>query len=154
MVTIVRSNNKIERKPAAITRQTKKLGKGGPDFDTMFEDVQDPLADQALTGSFEEDINVQMNATLRAAIDARKALEERFRIADDPNFYFLACFQSVDQKQEFLQKVGLESCAEDQFINGLQLADVLGINLKIIEIPETKLRGAGKIKRFKDSDIL
>lgn len=153
---IERSKVKINREAGKITREKIKVraSKNAPDFESMFEDMQNPLTDQALTGEFETDINNQTSATLQAAINARKALEERFRIADDPGYYFLACFQSVDQKQEFLKKVGMVAEVEDQFINGLELARKLGVELQIIEIPKTKLRGAGKIKRFKSSDIL
>lgn len=153
-MAITREKKVIERSKTGITRSSAKINKNAPNFESMFEDEQNPLTDQAMTGDFETDINGQMSAALRAAIDARKSLEERFRIADDPHFYFLACFQSVDQKKEFLTKVGLGHEVENDFINGLELARALGIELTIIEIPQTKLRGAGKMKHFKESEVL
>lgn len=160
--SIVREGGKIERGSEKISRATGKIHRSGaslgksnePDFDSLFEDVENPLQNLggSLTGEIEHDMNLQTSEALSAAIDARKALEDRFRVAQSDGFYFCLCFQSEEQKEDFLRKAGWEDLAEDRYINGLEIARRM--NIEIPYIPLTPMSLRGKRERYKKMSFI
>ena len=65
---------------------------------------------------------------------------EQFRTARDSEFYVLVCFQSHDQKDEFLNKANIKA-HDGIFVNGIELSRGMSIDLKIEEVSPLPLRG-------------
>lgn len=146
---------KLERQKPTLSRGSAGLTRRkptDPDFDSVFDDGDDNLfADAALTGDLQEDADTTMSEALRQIIERKKATQERFRVATDPEFYFLVCFQSREQKEEFLNKADWIDLGE-RFLNGLDVARKMNIDIAAIPIEPLKLRG--KPHKFSKSDIL
>lgn len=131
---IERKTKPVERETTTIKRRKKiKRGFAHPNFDSLFEpDDENPLNGIDYTGDLEEDAQQEVSAALRHVIDHRKSMREDWRITVDTEFWLAICFQSRDQKEEFLQKAGLSHLG-DKYLNGLQVAESLGIVIE--EIP-------------------
>jgi hypothetical protein len=155
-IKIVREKKSIDRGgTSGIERKRQTIAnKNAPDFDTMFEDGDSPMDAVSLTGELEPDMNNQLSATLIAINKAKALHAEKFRIAYDYQYYFVVCFQCVDQRDEFLKKIGWDDLLDDMFLNGLEVARRLKVDIKPIEIPPTKLRGNGKQKKFASHETL
>lgn len=67
---------------------------------------------------------------LLAGFKERAANEtERFDDATDSEYWFCICFQTRDQKDEFLTKVGWMEIG-DKYLDGMLVAEVMGIKLE------------------------
>lgn len=123
-----------------------------PDFESIFEeDGENPLQDADLIGDLQADADTVMSTALQEIIARKKATQERFRVATDPEFFFCIAFQSRAQKDEFLRLVGWDDLG-DKMINGLEVARRLEIPIEYVPIEPLKLRG--KVNKFKPSDII
>lgn len=144
---------KMERGGKVLNRSKVVLKKrNDPDFDTIFDDGDDnPLADVEMVGDLQEDMDAGMSEALRQIIERKKATQERFRVATDPEFFFCVCFQSRDQKDEFLRLIKWDDLG-DKYINGLEIARRMEIPITIIPIEPLRIRG--KINKFTPKDIL
>ena len=102
-----------------IDRQQLNLGSGkgrkinrvrpgevAPNFDSLFDaaGVRNPLARLQDTGDMTENAEQEISATLAAIKAEKKQRRDQYRVLTDPNFYLVVCFQSTDQKDEFLEK--------------------------------------------------
>jgi len=81
----------------------------------------------------EGDSKKEMSATLAAFKRRVKVEYARVKSATDSEFWIAICFQSREQKDTFLQKTGLSDIG-DKYLDGLQVADLFGI-----ELPEYEL---------------
>jgi len=82
-----------------------------------------------------------------AGFKARSAREEdRFTDTTDSEYWVAVCFQSRAQKDEFLQKTDLMEHG-DKYLDGMLLAERLGIQLEAAVPPEPLLRID---RRFRD----
>jgi hypothetical protein len=153
-ITIERGGASISRGGVSLSRDKAKLGRNAPSFDSLFDDGDDNIfAGAEFDGDLQDDADTTMSEALRAVIERKKASMERFRVASDPEFYFCVCFQSREQKEDFLKKAGWESIGDGgRFLNGLEVARRLNIGIEVLPIEPLKLRG--KIKRYKPDDIL
>jgi len=151
--------NKIEREKISLTREKGgivrervKIIPSDPDFESVFDDGDENLfAGIEMTGDLQEDADSTMSEALRQIIERKKATQERFRVATDPEFFICVCFQSREQKNEFLRLAGWDDLG-DKYINGLDVARRLGVGIQIVPIAPLKLRG--KVGKFKPDDIL
>lgn len=79
----------------------------------------------------------------RAAAEAK-----RFELATDSEYWFAVCFQSREQKEQFLralaERFGLKDDG-DKYLDGWELAKALGIKLDRVEVPYNT--SAGKIDK-------
>lgn len=151
-VEIKREKPALERKRVSIARRSQTLGRNAPDFESMFDDGDENLfAGAEFNGDLQDDADTAMSEALRAVIERKKASQDRFRTATDPDFYFLVCFQNREQKEWFLEKAGWQPF-DGRYLNGLEVARILNIEIPAIPIEPLKLRG--KVKRFKPGDIL
>ena len=143
----------MERGGKVLQRSSVTLKKrDDPDFDTMFDDGDDnPLADLEMVGDLQEDADAGMSEALRQIIERKKATQERFRVATDPEFFFCVCFQSRDQKDEFLRLAKWADLG-DKYINGLEVARRMAVPIIPISIEPLRIRG--KVKKFTANDIL
>lgn len=148
---IVRETVTLAREKAGITREIARIDRNAPDFDSVFDDGDDnPFAgiDQ---DDLQDAADETMSEALRLIIEQKKASQERFRIVADPEFFLVVCFQSRDQKEDFLKKANWDDLG-DKYINGLEVARRMGVDTPAISIEPLKVRG--KLKLFKASEIL
>lgn len=138
----------IERKTADIARREAKLGgkRNGkirrlPRLETMFEDEGDPLEDvDYQENDLEHSADSEMSEILRQLKEKRKAQADTFRVARDPEYWVALCFQSREQKDEFLQKIGWADLG-DKYLNGLEVCRRANVDIDPIEIQPLKQRG-------------
>jgi hypothetical protein len=102
-----------------IAEQKKKLLKNPmPQYVEMPE----------ITGDAELDSINDLNA-IHAGFRARSKDEsKRFQLATDSEYWVCVCFQTKDQKNEFLKKSGLISIG-DKYLDGKMVANRLGIDI-------------------------
>jgi hypothetical protein len=152
-VTIERKREGIERSKSAIKRAPTSLSRTAPDFESLFDDgVESLFAGVEFSGDLQEDSDATMSTALREIIERKKASQERFRVAIEPDFYFCVCFQSREQKDEFLKLAGWEGVEGARFVNGLEIARQMDIPIEAIPIAPLKLRG--KVTRYAPGEIL
>jgi hypothetical protein len=124
-----------------------------PDFDTVFEEEDgDPLAGVDYDeNDLEASADREMTELVRQIKADKQAKHERFRIGRDPDYYVLVCFQSRDQRNEFLQKSGWAP-ENTQFVNGLDVCRRLGVDVK--PIPLEPLPQRGKPHKYSREEVL
>ena len=139
---------KIEKPTMPKRSINVKLGKRQPDFETMLApDEHNPLDDIDWTGEPEEDAMEEIGVALQHILDQKAAMKEKYRINLDPEYYFVVAFQCRDQKEQFLELTKWQLDG-DKFINGLQLADELGLELTVYELDMKK--GVPAPKKLRD----
>ena len=130
----------------------KKRGRREPDFDTMFEDEGDPLeAVEYDANDLETSAEREMSEVVKQIKADKQARYERFRIARDPHYYVVLCFQSHEQRDEFVEKTGWATVGE-RFVNGLDVARKLGVDVK--PIPLEPLPQRGKPHLYRPEEVL
>ena len=144
-----------------IDRQQLNLGSGkgrkinrvrpgevAPNFDSLFDaaGVRNPLAKLQDTGDMTENAEQEISATLAAIKAEKKQRRDQYRVLTDPNFYLVVCFQSTDQKDEFLEKSGW-AAEGTKYLDGLELAGQLGVDVQPINLPRKSVRPAPKALR-------
>lgn len=161
---------RIDPKPTAgiVPKERRRIeraapllpGMRRPNFDAMFDpDAVSPLDDLQLTGNVEVDAAAEMDIVRRSFLDNDRADDDPFQIALDPEFYFVVCFQSRAQKDEFLEKSGLAAEGMgDKYLDGLRVARFLGVQVDPIPLRTKRakpltgsLRGTKIIPRGGDS---
>lgn len=87
----------------------------------------DPLANLSEGKDLEADSFEELDA-IKAGFRRRMKQEgDRFRRATDLRFWTAVCFESTEQRNAFLDAVGFPD--DGQYIDGVQLAEKLGIDL-------------------------
>lgn len=141
---IKRSVDKVKKK--MDRKKAAPKGTDAPDFWAMLDDpdVGDPFAD----AEFDPDANLEDMANQEVGMisDAlRKILEEKaerkrkYALLTDAAYYVCVVFQTVDQKLDFMEKADwdtLDGNFQSMMINGLELADMMGIELETVYIPK------------------
>lgn len=91
------------------------------------------------------DTNAEIQALLAETLPDNDVKKEKAQRERDGNsrFWFSVYFQNQDQKNEFLKKIGATDITAGQYINGLELAEKLGI-----ELEKKKLNPNIKINKF------
>lgn len=145
---------KIERQSLALDGKGKgkinrvRPGESAPDFDSLFDPsgVRNPLGKLRDTGDFGENAEQEISAALAAIKAEKKQRRDQYRTLTDPNFYLVVCFQSTDQKDEFLLASGW---AEEgaKYLDGLEIAAKLGVDVRPINLPRKSTRPAPKALR-------
>lgn len=151
----------IQRKTgAAIERKTAQIkpraGRGKierlPVLETMFEDQGDPLEDVEYDpADLERSANAEMSEILKQIIEDKKALQDRFRVARDPDYWVALCFQSREQRDEFLEKTGWGESGT-RFLNGLDISRRVGAEISPIELTPLPLRG--KPSKYTEEEVI
>ncbi len=145
---------KIERKQLDLNAKGGKRinrvrpGEVAPNFDSLFDPagIRNPLTKLQDTGDMTGNAEQEISATLAAIKAEKKQRRDQYRTITDPNFYIVVCFQSTDQKDEFLVKSGW---AEEgaKYLDGLDLAVQLGVDVRPINLPRKSVRPAPKALR-------
>jgi len=82
--------------------------------------------------------------TLKNAFKSKMDKEQELKKKNtDPNFWFAVYFQDSEQKNVFLKKIKANTLTEGLYIDGIQFAKLLGI-----EIPKKPVKAPGKFKSF------
>ena len=149
---IVREKPTLTREKGGITREIARIDRNAPDFESLFAEDDNPLAGLPDAGGVQENADQEMSAVALEIERNRAAYGERFRIAADPEFFFSVCFQSREQKDEFLKNIGWFDELGDKYINGLEVARRLKIPVTIIQLAPRKIRGGAD--RFKSEKVI
>ena len=75
----------------------------------------------------------EVNEIFRKITEAGNKAKKKFIEDNDGEYWVALCFQTRAQKEEFLQKVGWMHLG-DKYIDGMELAELLGISLES-EVP-------------------
>lgn len=138
---------KIEKKPVqAINKAGGKINKvppgmAAPNFKSLLTAHpagDSPIVDMPDTGDIGENVEVEMSEVLERIIAAKKERRDMYRTLTDNNFYLVVCFQSVDQRAEFVEKSGWQ--ASGAFVNGLEVARRLGVDVAPVALPRKENR--------------
>lgn len=144
---IQREQIKIERAGGGIKRTSALIKKKDePDLASMFEDTDNNPVEFPDTGDYQADVTQQASEELKRLIEFRKSRADHFRASNDARYFVCLCFQTTEQKEEFLEKAGWDDLGLD-FINGLDIAKRLGVDVQYI--PMEALSPRGKPDRYK-----
>ena len=92
------------------------------------DEVEDPMAGLEYTGELEQDAQAEANAVM-TAFQKRAADEaKRFKEATDSEHWVAVCFQTREQKEEFLRALNLTDLG-DKYLDGQKVARRLGKSL-------------------------
>lgn len=95
----------------------------------------------------EENIIADTNSEINAFINSLKSDSAKEKIIKakntDARFFFAVYFQDSEQKEAFLRAIGADKLTAGQYINGLEFAKLLGI-----EIEKKDVKIPGKFKNF------
>lgn len=128
-------------KPLKPLERTKlklnRLGRGekAPNFDSMFDarEMPNPLDAETFIGEPEADAATEISAALKAILEQKRAMREVYRTTTDPEFWFAVCFQSREQKDDFLAATGWAALG-DKYLDGLKVARLLDVPIEEIGI--------------------
>ena len=98
------------------------------------------------TQNLETDCETEVNAVLQGFKDRAANENARLQDATDSEFWFAVCFQTREQKDEFLNKMNLMKIG-GKYLDGMKVAKALGITLES-PVPPTR-----KITKFKHGKI-
>lgn len=111
-------------------------GKKRPRFESLTEaGLENPLDEFGDTLGLEGNSEREISAALQAVLNERAGRKDEFRIGRSRRYYSIICFQSEDQKKEFLDAIGW---SHDRFLNGLEIAHSLGVEIEPINLPMRK----------------
>lgn len=97
-------------------------------------EAPDPLGHLESTSDIEADSAADIGAIAAGFRERAKQEAERFKTATATDYYTCLVFQSGEQLTAFLRAVGVGSPG-DMFIDGLELADRLGVELPKASVP-------------------
>lgn len=95
----------------------------------------DPIGDQDV----ERDSLEEMSEVLKGFKQRAQQEEGRYWQTVDSEYWVCLCFQTREQKEEFLQKLGLLMLG-DKYLDGLEVAQKLGVEIESPTPPMPRLR--------------
>jgi hypothetical protein len=116
-------------------------GEIAPVFDSLFgahpaEATPNPLSEMEYTGDAEVDAQAEIDHYRSALYRAEQEKRDLFRtLLLDTEYYICICFQSRTQKEEFLEKIGWFDLG-DKYLDGLKVAERLGIDIEPVNLPK------------------
>lgn len=91
-----------------------------------------------------DDTNAEISALIIATQDSSAKNEARIKQKNtNGEYYFCVYFQDQEQKDEFIAKANLQGITKGLFINGIEMAAALGIDVKRKDLVKP-----GKFKNF------
>lgn len=131
----------IDRTRKTVIQRPMRAPPGmmAPEFETLFEpDDADPLAGLPELGDIEANADREVDIALEELLAERRRQKERWRTTNDDEFWFAVCFQSRQQKEDFLQRAGLHDMG-DKYLDGLRLAAHFGVDIQPILLDKPKI---------------
>jgi hypothetical protein len=147
---------KLERAQTTSASGTPKLRlqktPGKPVFISLFGDAPTPAMGNPLDSMvYPEGVEA---AALAEAQAIREAFQTKyrgeldsFRAQDDPDYWFLVCFQTRAQKDAFLAAAGWDKFGGQLYLDGLKLAAALGVDIQPITLKRQTPANVVKILR-------
>jgi len=143
---------KIEPKIMKTATKKTRIAKRLPNLKTMFEDEGDPLEDVEYNDAdLEASADAEMTEIVKQIKERKRQMQERFRVANDTDYWFAMCFQSREQRDEFLRLTGWAAPGE-KYLSGLKVAQVLGVEIGVIELDPKPLRG--KPRKYTRKEVI
>ncbi len=113
------------------------LDNGGLSLDAsdglvLGQDPTEQNARQEYTGDrlqIEVDAEEEISEVLQGFKQRAEREDQRFWDAVDSEYWFAICFQTREQKEEFLKKLGLFEIGE-KYLQGMKVAKKLGVTLE------------------------
>lgn len=96
------------------------------EFELFKEEDQAPVV---APKNAEEESKGEMSEVLKAFRARAKNESARFEQATDSEYWVALCFQTRDQKEEFLRKINVAALG-DKYLDGLIVAEALGIAIE------------------------
>lgn len=141
---------KIERQTATIGAKARRInrvkpGEMAPNFDSMFDStgIDSPIQTRSLDDGLTAVADGEISDVLKAIKAEKKQRRDDYRVITNPNYYTVVVFQSTDQRDEFLEKAGWLPYGE-KYIDGLALAQHLGVDVQPINLPRKSVKPAPK----------
>lgn len=135
----------IKRKGAKITGVGRNQVK--PKFETLFDnDTLDPLKNLNYTGDIETDAENEVSEILAAIKQEKQERRDQYRLLVDSEFWLCICFQSREQKDQFLDMAGWQRLG-DKYLDGLKVAELMEMPLEPIMLPKKTVREAPVLLR-------
>lgn len=127
--------------------------KGKPNFDTLLgaHPTEIPNLTESVDkdGTLEEAAQRELGAVGQAIAEAKRAQYDYFRASTSPDFYVVVCFQTPDQRDEFVTRAGW-GVKGDRFLDGLEIAARLGVDIQPIPIEPRRLPRVPRLLRKED----
>lgn len=124
---VTREKLKLER-PRIEKIEKPPRGTRWPDFDSMFQPQDDPLDGLEDTGDLEANADMIMSRVAEVFIEDEGRKLDEYRTMVNQDFYLVVCFQSEDQKLDFLDKAGWADLG-NLYIDGIQVAKRLSLDV-------------------------
>lgn len=146
-----KKTSSLPAKKGGLTK--KKGGLGAPDFDSMIDPSGLPGLPEIDQSDPEAVANQEVSDMMQMIRENRKNNAEHFRDIESGEFWFCVCFQSRSQKEEFIEKLlkqyspSAQGTFGDKYVSGLELADMLNIDIAPITLEVKKNRLAPKSLR-------
>jgi len=93
---------------------------------TKYTPEPDPLTDVDYTGDLQEDTAREFTALEQGYRDRAKNEADRFKRATDSEYWFAVCFTSREEKNAFLDRLGLTPIG-DKYLPGDAVAAALNL---------------------------
>lgn len=120
--------------PPPIKAESKQEKQDDTEFKVNYKSEESDLIDDTA-----EELKTLKNA-FKSKMDKENELKKK---NIDPNFWFAVYFQDSDQKNDFLKKIKATKLTEGLYIDGIEFAKLLGI-----ELPKKSVKAPGKFKGF------
>ena len=151
MATRVERTTKTVAKRTVAKRNRPKRGEVAPNFESMFGGppsglIDNPLRKLETTGSLSGDAEQEVSVALQTIIDEKQQRRDAYRNMLDPEFWCALCFQNRAQKEQFLAALDLLSIG-DKYLDGLLVAERLGVPLDVINLSAKEVRKAPVLLR-------
>jgi hypothetical protein len=108
-------------------QQAKAMQKNPPPMYYEQPDYSDPVDPEVVDA---EDMNALENGFKKRAKDEHR----RFALATDTEYWACLCFQTREQKEAFLKALKLIHLG-DKYLDGQDVASVLGVTLPAADVP-------------------
>lgn len=142
----------IEKREKRVLPRGGKLAKRLPPLESVFENDGDPLESvEYRENDLEHNSDVEMSEVVKQIKEAKRAQFDRFRVSRDPDYWLALCFQSREQRDEFLRRVGWTTIG-GRYVNGLDVARRLGADIEPIDL--SPLPARGKPKKYKREEVI
>lgn len=126
-------------KPGLRKRPKLKRGEMRPVFESLLTpSIPNPLDSFEYPGTLEGDATEEVSEILQTILEERQQLRDKFRLRADREYFVCICFQSKEQKEDFLRQMGWLSWG-DRYLDGLRCAEALGFDLEPVMLPQVKV---------------
>lgn len=130
------------KKSVGLSTQTKAALPVKPSFDSLMgvtpaRPDENPILVETEGMTVEDVTAAEVENVLDLIRAGREQRMDAFRLRNDRNFYLVVCFQSVDQRDEFVEAMKWDK-RYLPFLDGLAVAQRLGVTIKAQRVTPPK----------------